>query len=99
MVMGKGIRAIIAGCALGLASQALGTMYSGDGRHFDEFDSCHSHLHALVAILEETAQLEGRVLVVEWNRDGSVTLYCADFSQHIWCQDEELHIDYSDPAP
>ena len=39
------------------------------------------------------------MLVVEWHRDNSVALRCTDFRQHMWCQDEELHIKYSDAVP
>ena len=93
------MRTIIIGFTLGLASQATGTLGSGDDSHFLESDSCHSHLHALVAHLEETARLEGRALVVEWRRDGSVIVRCPDFSQNLWCQDGELHIEFNDPVP
>ncbi len=73
-------------------------MDSRDGSHFLESDSCHSHLHALVAHLEETAKLEGRRLAIKWQRDGSVIVHCFDFSQYIWCQDGELHIEFADPV-
>ena len=97
--MRKGIRTLIIGSTLGLASQATGTVGSGDGSHFLESDSCRSHLHALVAHLEETAKLEGRTLVIKWQRDGSVIVSCPDFSQCLWCQDGELHIEFDDPEP
>jgi hypothetical protein len=97
--MKKGIRAIIAGCALGLASQGMGTLDSGDSDHVINPESCHGHLHTLVTYLQETALLEGRQIIVEWQHDGSVTLRCADFTQHMWCQDEELHIEYGDAVP
>jgi len=97
--MRKGIRTIIIGFALSFASQATGTVDSGDGGHMAESDSCHSHLHALVDYLEETAQLEGKTLAVEWRDDGTAVVHCSDFSQYIWCDDGEMHIQFRDPAP
>ena len=97
--MRKGIWTTVAGCLLGLASQAVGATHSGDTSHLVEPNSCRTHLHALVAYLKETAQLEGRMLIVEWHRDNSVVLRCTEFRQHMWCQDEELHIEYSDVVP
>ena len=99
MRMRKGIRTIFTGCALGLASQTLGTMDSGDGGHLVGFDSCHGHLHALVDYLQETAQLEGKTLAVEWRDDGTAVVRCSDFSQYIWCEDGEMHIEFGDPVP
>ena len=96
--MRKGVQGFITGCALGLASQAIATAGSAGSGHLIEPGSCHSHIHALVAYLEETARLEGSMLVVEWRRDGSVVLRRADFTQHLWCQDEELHIEFGDAA-
>jgi len=72
---------------------------SGQEGTFDEIDTCANHLNALVLYLEETAQIEGAALVVEWKSDGTVVLHYDDFSQHMWCQDGELHIDCRDPVP
>ena len=94
--MRKGFRTIIAGCALALASHAMGIMESEQGEPLDANKTCLGHLHTLVAYLRETARLEGKMLVVEWHRDGSVILRCADFTQHMWCQDQELHIEFGD---
>lgn len=85
--------AIVAGCALGLASPVTGTLPPGQDQTVDGLDSCHSHLNALVVFLEETAQIEGAEVSVEWQDDGTVVLHYEEFSQHMWCQDGELHID------
>lgn len=97
--MRKGIRAIGIGLALGLACQVTGTVDPGDGRHLLKSDACRRHLHALVAYHRGTAELEGTTLVVEWHHDASVTLRWEDLVQHMWCQHEELHIDFSEPSP
>ena len=39
------------------------------------------------------------MLIEEWHRDNSVALRCIEFTQHMWCQDEELHIEYTDAVP
>lgn len=97
--MRKGIRKIVAVCFLGLAAQAMGTIDSEGSDHMIAPGSCHCHLHALVAYLKETAQLEGSMLVVEWRLDGSVVLHREDFTQRLWCDGEALHIDFSDTWP
>ena len=94
--MRTAIWTVITGCLLGHAPLGLGTVATGEGNQFVEPGSCHSHLHALVAHLVETAQLEGRTLVVEWHSDGSVALHCPDFTQRVRCQGGTLHIHFGD---
>ena len=92
------LRAIVAACALGLTSQVAGTLSVDQQEAIDQLDSCPGHLNALVMFLEETAQIEGTEMTVEWRDDGTVVLWYEDFSQHMWCQDGELHIDCRDPG-
>lgn len=66
---------------------------------FDETDTCPNHLNALVIYLEETAQIEGRTLVVDWREDGTVMLYYDDFAQHMWCEDGTLQVHCGGPVP
>lgn len=75
----------------------MGTTHAEEDNRFDGLDSCHAHLHALVVYLEETAQLEGKGLLVKWRHDGSVLIHCIDFIQQMRCQNGQLHIDYSEP--
>jgi len=92
------MRAITAGCALGITYQAMGISHVEEDDHFNGVDSYRAHLYALVVHLEEKAQLEGKPLLVKWRHDGSVMVRCADFIQRMWCQAGELHIDYNEPA-
>jgi len=99
MSMRKAISNLTFGFFLGLAHPALGSIEPGDRDHPVEGSSCRTHLQALVADLKETAILEGRALIVEWRDDMSVLLHCDDFIQRMWCQGEELHVDFDGPLP
>lgn len=95
--MRKGIQSIVAGCVFGFASQAMGTAHPEADELPEISDPCRIHLQALVARLKETAVLEGRSFSAEWQKDGSVVIHCSDFSQYMWCQDDELHIRFGGP--
>ena len=88
---------MIFGFFLGYASSTWGVVESEVYGHPVEVDSCHAQLQTLVTYLKETAFLEGRTLTVEWRHDGAVVLRSIDFVQHMWCEGEEMHIDFDEP--
>ncbi|MBT8429718.1 MAG: hypothetical protein KJN79_07365 [Gammaproteobacteria bacterium] len=43
-----------------------------------------------------TASLEGESLDVKWISNEEAILYHDAYSQHVWCQDDEMHIAFGD---
>jgi len=90
----KKAQTIIASLVIGFASDVAALMSSEGPAVIKEADTCQSHLSGLVSYLEETAQIEGMALSVEWNGDGEVLLNYDGYVQRMWCQQEELHVAY-----
>jgi hypothetical protein len=94
-----GFRGLFAGCMLCLASPGQTTLPPEGRGGFEGGDACPGRLNALVVYLEETAQIEGRSLYVEWRTDGAVVLHYDGFSQWMWCDGAILHVECRRPVP
>lgn len=90
----KKAQTIIASLVIGFASDVAAVMSSEGPAAIKEADTCQSHLSGLVSYLEETAQIEGMALLVEWNGEGEVLLNYDGYVQRMWCQQGELHVAY-----
>jgi hypothetical protein len=99
VVVVKVIRTLVAGCLLCLASPAQTALPSEGWDGFEEADACPGRLNALVVYLEETAEIEGTSLYVEWRTDGGVVLHYDAFTQWMWCDGATLHVECRRPAP
>lgn len=78
-------------CMAALLSPALGGVDKEPepSRHLD---GCSVHLNNLVSYLRETAEIEGVALSIEYSAGGAILNY-PEFSQHMQCIDEAMHID------
>ena len=61
-------------------------------------ESCRSHIQKLVRSLRTAAKTDGAALRVTWLGSENVLLRYDDFSQHMRCLDDVLHVDVQDPA-
>lgn len=94
--MRQKFKRFVAACIVSLVSGPVASSHTTDGEDSNLISECPRHLHALISYHQETANLEGRSLEVNWKSNGEAILYHDTYTQHIWCQNEELHIDFGD---
>ena len=62
--------------------------------YFDASETCTEHLLSVVNYLNEIAKLEGKSVEIRWETDKKVWLIYEDLVQRMWCQGEDMHVDY-----
>lgn len=86
----------VAACLISFFSGSVASMHAIDGNDSEIISECARQLHALIAYHQVTASLEGESLDVKWISNEEAILYHDAYSQHVWCQDDEMHIAFGD---